>query len=105
MNTNKIIGEVVNLGTNYEISILDLAFLISKLMSSNINIINDDERIRPEKSEVDRLLSDNKKAKTILDWTPNKSGLSGLKEGLKETIHWFKDPDNLKMYKIDKYNV
>ena len=49
LSTNKIIGEVVNLGTNYEISILDLAFLISELMSLNINIINDDERIRPEK--------------------------------------------------------
>ncbi len=105
LNTNKIIGEVVNLGTNYEISILDLAFLISELMNQNINIINDDERIRPEKSEVDRLLSDNIKAKNILDWVPNKSGLSGLKEGLRETINWFKDIDNLKKYKIDKYNV
>lgn len=103
--SNKGLGEVINLGSNFEISVADTVNLISDIMGKNIEIITDDIRIRPENSEVERLWADNTKAKTLLDWSPKYGGKDGLRNGLKETIEWFTNQDNLKQYKSTLYNI
>lgn len=103
--SNKGLGEVINLGSNFEISVGDTVKLISDIMGKNIEIITDDIRIRPENSEVERLWADNTKAKTLLDWSPKYGGKDGLRNGLKETIEWFTNQDNLKQYKSTLYNI
>ncbi len=97
----KAIGEVVNIGSNYEISIKDTLELIKKLMKSNVEFIIEDERIRPENSEVFRLCCDNTKIKTLTDFLPKYD----IEKGLKETIKWFENPLNLKKYKSNIYNI
>jgi dTDP-glucose 4,6-dehydratase len=99
------IGEVINLGTNFEISIANTANLIKKIMNSDIEIENSAERHRPKKSEVDRLLADNDKAKNLLGWTPEFTGIEGLSRGLEHTISWFTDTKNFSKYKTDIYNL
>jgi dTDP-glucose 4,6-dehydratase len=99
------IGETFNLGTNFEISILETASLIAKLMSADIKIVSTTERSRPQKSEVERLWADNSKAKELFGWTPTRDGIEGFTEGLERTISWFKNPINLSRYKADKYNI
>ena len=99
------LGEVINFGSNYEISIFKTINLISELMGKDITIISDPLRLRPLKSEVERLWADNKKAKTLLGWKPEYTGIEGLKIGLSETIKWFVDPKNLSLYKSDSYNI
>ena len=99
------IGETVNLGTNFEISILDTASLIARLMGAEIQIESTNERSRPEKSEVERLCADNSKAKELFDWTPSLGGIAGFSQGLEKTISWFKNPSNLSTYKSDRYNI
>ena len=93
------IGEVINIGSNYEISIGDTANLIAELMMADIKIETETNRLRPEKSEVCRLWCENSKAKKLLKWQPKYSGKKGLKEGLMKTIEWFTDPEVLKKYK------
>lgn len=95
------IGTVVNLGTGNEISIGQLANDIAELMGVTVAISCDSERIRPEQSEVERLLADNQKAKTLLNWVPEYS----LKQGLQETINWFKSMACNELYKSDIYNI
>ena len=99
------VGEVINLGSNFEISIQDIASLIGEIMNQEIKVIDSDERIRPENSEVNRLWADNSKAKELLSWKPEYASLNGLKRGLEETVNWFKRPNNLNLYKSEIYNV
>ncbi len=99
------VGEVVNIGSNYEISIAKLIALISGLMGAKVRIASDSARIRPEKSEVERLWADNAKAKALAGWEPSYSGLKGLKKGLAKTIEWYTEPENLKRFKADRYNI
>ena len=99
--SEKSIGRVINIGSNFAISIEDLAVLISKLMNIEIKIEEEAQRQRPEKSEVERLCADNANAKRLLEWFPEYT----LEEGLKETINWFSDQDNLRFYKLNIYNV
>lgn len=105
MESDQSIGEVINIGSNYEISIGETVQLIAELMNSQVEIETDQVRIRPEKSEVERLWADNQKAKQLLGWEPNYSGKDGLAKGLLETIQWFTDPYNLKQYKAGVYNI
>ncbi|MDH5326601.1 MAG: NAD-dependent 4,6-dehydratase LegB [Gammaproteobacteria bacterium] len=99
------IGETINIGSGYEISVQNTVELIASLMGQQITIESDDQRLRPKSSEVDRLCADNSKAKTIADWSPEHAGIDGLKRGLKKTIDWFSDPVNLSKYKSSIYNV
>jgi NAD dependent epimerase/dehydratase len=92
-------GEVINLGNNNEISVRDLAYLIAKLMDVKILIEEDDKRKRPDKSEVNRLLADNSKAKKMLNWSPRYD----LEKGLQKTIAWFEKEQGL--YKSEIYNI
>jgi NAD dependent epimerase/dehydratase len=105
MTSEYSIGEVINIGSNYEISIQNTAYLIAKTMGVDITIETEQIRLRPENSEVERLWADNSKAKKILGWEPRYSGREGLKRGLSETIEWFSDPEHLKFYKSHIYNI
>ncbi len=98
-------GEVVNIGSNFEISIAEAAHIIAEVMKAPIELISDEERLRPENSEVERLWADNVKAKELFGWQPTYTGRKGFKRGLVETIDWFTQPDNLRSYKSDIYNV
>ena len=95
------IGKIINIGSHFEISVGDLTNLIAKLMSTEIEIETDERRQRPQKSEVERLWADNKKARELLGWSPKFT----LEEGLKKTIDWFSNPENLRFYKPDIYNI
>ena len=95
------IGETVNIGSNFEISIGDLLALISKIMHRDVQLLCDKKRIRPERSEVFRLLCDNSKIRNLIGFSPQYP----LEEGLKLTIDWFTDPGNLRKYKAEIYNL
>ncbi len=99
------LGEVINIGSNFEISIKQAADEIAKILNKDIEIISDDSRLRPEKSEVDRLWADNTKAQKILSWKPSYSEITGFNRGLVETIEWFSIAKNLELYKTEIYNV
>ena len=99
------IGEVINLGSNFEIPIIDIARLIGRLMNKEIEFITSEERVRPVNSEVNRLWADNSKALEYLSWTPDHASLSGLEKGLDKTIKWFTSPKNLNLFKPEIYNV
>jgi NAD dependent epimerase/dehydratase len=99
------LGEVINLGSNFEISIGDTVKLISEVMEANVEISCEDERLRPENSEVDRLCADNSKALSVLNWHPSYGGKVGFRRGLDETIKWFVDSGNLINYKSGIYNI
>jgi NAD dependent epimerase/dehydratase len=99
------IGQVINIGSNFEISIQQTAQLIAELMHADVTFEDDSARIRPEKSEVERLWADNSKAKELLQWTPEYGGHEGFRQGLLKTIEWFQQPDNLKSYKNHLYNI
>jgi len=95
------IGQTVNIGSNFEISIGDTLNLIKELMGSDVQFISDKERIRPLKSEVFRLWCDNSKIERL---TGFRSEID-IREGLKRTVDWIIQPKNLKKYKSEIYNV
>ena len=100
-NSDSLFGETTNIGMNKEISIDQLVQLIAKLMDTDINIATKKERVRPENSEVERLLCDNKKLLNHTPWKPRFT----LEEGLIKVIEWIQIPENINYYKPDKYNV
>lgn len=99
--SEQTMGEVVNIGSNFEISIGDTFKLIKKILQIDAEIITDDQRLRPKKSEVNRLWCDNSKIKKLTGYKPQYS----FEQGLKKTIDWYSQPENLKSYKTDIYNV
>ena len=101
LESKKTIGETINIGSNSEISISDTLKLIKELMLSDITFINDQQRNRPKNSEVFRLWCDNKKIKNLVGYEPQVS----IRDGIKKTIEWFTQPENLKFYKSEIYNV
>jgi len=105
VESDKSVGEVINIGSNFEISIGDTVRLIAEVMGVEVEIETDPVRLRPEKSEVDRLWADNSKAKNLTGWEPAYGSMEGLKHGLAETVSWFTNPENLRSYKADIYNV
>lgn len=98
-------GQVINIGSNYEISIGETVQLIAEVMGVEIEIETDGQRLRPEKSEVERLWADNTKAKKLLGWEPVYGGRDGFKRGIQETVEWFSNQEHLKNYKADVYNI
>ena len=97
--SERTIGEEINIATQHEISIGELAEELIRQINPNAKIVCDEERLRPEKSEVNRLLGSNKKIKELTDWKP----VYSFEEGLSETISFFKD--NMDKYKPDIYNI
>ena len=104
-NSGDCIGEVINLGSNFEIAIGATAHAIAAIMGTEIELICDEQRIRPENSEVERLWASNTKAQRLLGWSPQYGGLAGMQRGLQETVNWFSDPVRLAAYKPDIYNL
>lgn len=98
---SEAIGEVVNIGSNYEISVGDTLNLIKELMGSDVEFLTDEQRLRPGKSEVFRLWCDNSKIKKLTGFEP----AYDIRQGLQETIDWLTLPENLAKYKADIYNV
>jgi len=105
LGSERGVGEVINIGSNFEISIGDTARTIAEVMGAEIEIVTDDQRLRPEKSEVERLWASNDKARELLDWQPQYGGLEGFRRGLIETVAWFNNPAHLASYKFDIYNL
>ena len=105
LKSDKGLGETVNFGSNFEISISDVAALIAEKMNVKIDIASDTERMRPANSEVERLWADNSKVKELFGWSPKYAGRDGLARGLQETINWFIEPENLKHFKSDIFNI
>ena len=103
--SDQSIGEVINIGSQFEISVGDTVRLIGEAMNREITVEQEDARLRPEQSEVERLLASNEKAQQLTGWKPEYAGREGLKRGLEKTIEWFSVPDNLKLYKTNTYNV
>jgi NAD dependent epimerase/dehydratase len=105
LSSEQCFGEVINIGSCFEISIGDTARAIAKVMGVEIDILIEEQRLRPEKSEVDRLWASNTKAKEFLGWRPRFSGLEGFQRGLADTVAWFQEPKNLAVYKAHIYNL
>ena len=99
------LGQVVNIGSNFEISIGDTAKMIADLMRRDVEFTSDPQRMRPAGSEVERLWADNTRARELVGWRPEYGGIDGLQRGLAQTIEWFADPRNLKRYKAGLYNI
>jgi len=97
------VGQTVNAGSEFEVSIGDTATTIVELMGRDVAIVTDDQRLRPEASEVERLWADSERMRALTDWTPAYGGGEGFRRGLAETIGWFTDPANLARYKPDRY--
>jgi NAD dependent epimerase/dehydratase len=105
LESNEGIGQVVNFGSSFEISIGDLAHLIAEVMDADISVELDENRVRPSASEVDRLCAANDKARRLFGWSPEFAGRDGLRQGLARTVAWFKEPRNLARYRPETYNV
>jgi len=103
--SEKSIGQVINIGSNYEISIAEAAHLIAEIMDTKIEIETDGQRLRPKTSEVERLQADNTKARELLGWNPEYTGRDGFCRGIAETVDWFTRPVNISRYKQDRYNI
>jgi NAD dependent epimerase/dehydratase len=99
------IGEVINLGSSFEVSIGETARTIADMMRAEIEIVADAQRLRPVNSEVERLWAATGKAREMLSWEPRYAGLAGLRRGLAETIEWYTNPMNLTMYRAHEYNL
>ncbi|BDW83650.1 NAD-dependent dehydratase [Erythrobacter sp. Dej080120_24] len=105
MNCGACIGEVTNIGSNFEISIGETVSLIAEAMGEEVEVVTEETRIRPAASEVERLFAGTAKAQRLFGWAPEFSGRQGFLQGLAETAVWFQDPTNLAHYKTDRYNI
>ncbi len=101
MNSPEVIGEEVNLGMDEEISIKDLTSLINQLLGKEVKVVQEENRVRPSASEVERLRCNNKKITELTNWKPK----FNIKEGLKLTIDWFSKDENLQRFKSTNFNV
>lgn len=103
--TPGIEGEVINVGSNFEISIGDTAKAIAEVLGVEVDIVSDEQRLRPAKSEVERLWADNSKAQRLLGWQPAHGGLDGFRRGLGKTVEWFRAGGVMGRYKADRHNL
>lgn len=105
MNCNDAVGQVTNIGAGFEISIGDTVEAIAEAMGVEVEVVQDEARLRPEASEVERLFAGTGKAASLFGWAPEYGGRDGFVRGLAETAEWFRDPANLAAYKTDRYNI
>lgn len=105
MNSDQGYGEVVNIGSNFEISIGETLQLIAEVMDVKVEVLTDEIRLRPSNSEVERLWASNEKALQLFDWSPKYAGREGFKRGLAKTAEWFLSPENMHGYKAEIYNI
>lgn len=104
LKKKKIFGEIINIGSNFDISIKDTVNEVSKLMNKDISIIEEELRKRPIKSEVERLKASGSKARKLLKWTPKYKNKQGFVKALKKTIDWYSSIENRKKFKNNIYN-
>jgi dTDP-glucose 4,6-dehydratase len=105
MECDACVGEATNIGSDFEISIKDTVALIAEVMGVEIEIVSDEERMRPADSEVERLYAGVDKARRLFGWAPEHGGRDGFAKGIAKTAEWFQDPTNLAAYKTGQYNV
>ncbi|MDB5526953.1 MAG: wcaG [Devosia sp.] len=105
LGSDAVVGTVTNLGSGFEISVGDTVKLIAEVMGVDIEIESDAARLRPQRSEVERLFASNAKAAQLMGWKPAYGGLNGFRRGLAETIAWFTQPENLGRYKAGQYTI
>jgi len=103
LKSKNAIGKTINIGSGYEISIKNLIKVITDQTGRKINVLTDSKRVRPDRSEVNRLCCSNKLAKNILNWKPSFKGKFGLAKGIKSTLKWYSIKENLKKYKSDNF--
>ena len=103
MKESATVGLALNSGSGFEVNIGDTARLIAQVMRADIEISCDTQRLRPEKSEVERLWADTSKLRELTGWAPEYGGLDGFKQGLAKTAAWFQDKENLSRYKTGMY--
>jgi dTDP-glucose 4,6-dehydratase len=99
------IGQVANVGSDFEVSIGDMVQIVADVMGVGVEVETDDERLRPEGSEVERLWASNEKARRLLGWEPAYGGGDGFRRGIGETVAWFSDPSNRVGHRSDRYVV
>ena len=104
LHSESNIGKIINLGAGFEVSIRETTEIIATIIGKKIEIITDQQRVRPQESEVNRLLSDNSLAKKLLGWSPKYYGKEGFTLALQRSIEWFSIPKNRKNYKTNIYN-
>ena len=104
-NCDAALGQVINAASNFEISIGATAALIAEVMNVELTIKTDEQRLRPEGSEVNRLFGDNSRLRELTGWQPAYCGLDGFRRGLAITAEWFSDPANLARYRPGSYAV
>lgn len=100
-----IVGQVTNIGSGFEISILETAKLIADVMGQPVSFVQDAQRLRPAASEVERLFAGTQKAANAFGWSPDHGGQDGFRRGLAITAAWFQDSANLARYDNDRYNI
>lgn len=103
--SDRATGQVINTGSNFEIAVGEAVRVVSELMGVAVEIETETARLRPEKSEVERLWADNTKARDLAGWAPEYGGLEGFQRGLRVTIAWYRDPRNLAHFKTGTYSV
>lgn len=105
MNSDDASGRVLNAGSGFELSIGETVELIAQHMNVQVRVQTDEARLRPEKSEVERLLADAGRLRALTGWTPEYAGLEGFCRGIAQTVQWFTQPSHLAAYKAERYNV
>lgn len=105
MLADEAVGLVLNAGSGFEISIGDMVSLIADVMGTQVSITTEDVRMRPDKSEVERLWADTTRLRNLTGWKPEFGGLDGFRHGLRETVAWFADQGNLTRYKVGSYVI
>jgi NAD dependent epimerase/dehydratase len=105
MECDACVGQVTNIGSDFEISIMDTVTLIAEVMGAQIEIMSDEARMRPADSEVERLFAGVDKARNLFGWAPEHGGREGFGKGIAKTAAWFQDPANLARYKTGQYNL
>ncbi|MDA8620563.1 NAD-dependent 4,6-dehydratase LegB [Luminiphilus sp.] len=105
MECRAAVGQVTNIGSGFEISIGDTVSAIAEAMGVDVKVVEDEARLRPVASEVERLFACTEKAKALFEWSPEFGGREGFIQGLAETAQWFQDPCNLAIYKANQYNI
>lgn len=103
--SDEALGQVINAASRFEISIGDTAALIAEVMNVEVEIVTDEQRLRPEASEVNRLFGDNTRLRELTGWQPAYGGREGFRRGLQRTAEWFSDPANLARYRPGSYAV
>lgn len=98
LDSDRAVGETINIGSGFEISVGDTVKLIGEITGRNLEVTTEDSRLRPQNSEVERLCCDHAKAKRLLGWQPERQGLDGLKAGLTRSLEWFARPENRAHY-------